>query len=580
MPSPHPRVAQAVQLLQAGKNAEARAVLATALAAEPGHAELHGTMAAALGLAGELRPAEEHARRAVDLAPGDPAYLVNLAHLLAMTGRAGEAVPLYRLALTIEPVNTAARAGLGNALTSLKQWSAAAEEFRIVLAAHPGDESIAANLASLLLWSGQPEAALAAARAGAARFPSSVRLAEAMANALNYAPAVEPREVVQAHERVGRLWSRSAGPPHANSREPGRVLRVGLLSADLRTHPVPSFVEPILRHRDAGAIQYACYSTAQREDAVSDRLRSLASAWRSVARQSDAQIAGLIRADAIDILVDLCGITAGHRMGVQALGPAPVQATYLGYPNTTGLGVVGYRVVDSHADGPDSLAVERLIRLDPCFLCFQPPAAPEPRPRDGGPITFGSFNSAAKLNGQVLGTWAALLREVPDSRIVLKTAELSEEAARERIAGALAAAGVERSRIKFLPPAPDLASHLACYHAIDIGLDTFPYNGTTTTLESLWMGVPVVTLEGRMHAGRVGVSLLRNAGLDELVAPGRDAYIRVARGLAADPVRLASMRSGLRARIAASALCDGPGFCRRFVGALRGRWREWGERGK
>ena len=296
----------------------------------------------------------------------------------------------------------------------------------------------------------------------------------------------------------------------------------------------------------------------------------------------DAEAAELIRADEIDILVDLAGHTNGNRLTVFARKPAPVQATYLGYPGTSGLSAMDYRITDALADPPGMTEAhhsEQLIRLPACAWCYGPDTEILPAESPAalrGCVTFGSFNNLAKVNERMLGTWARILEVVPGSRLLLKSAGFLSMDARKRVSAALLSkAGISEERLDIRGPEDNHESHLALYREIDIALDTFPYHGTTTTCEALWMGVPVVTLAGRSHVSRVGVSLLSNAGLPELVAESEEDYVRIAVELAGNAQRLANDRANLRDQMRASRLLDAPAFSRAIEGAFREMWMSW-----
>jgi predicted O-linked N-acetylglucosamine transferase (SPINDLY family) len=276
------------------------------------------------------------------------------------------------------------------------------------------------------------------------------------------------------------------------------------------------------------------------------------------------------------VLVDLAGHTGEYRLPVLNRRPAPIVCTYLGYPNTTGVPGVGYRIVDHLTDPPGAMATEELVRLDGCFVCYQPPAdAPDvPVPQRAAPV-FGSYNALPKMRPAVVDLWSRILREVPGSRLVLKNAALGAESTRRRVLAAFEACAVPPERLDLLAPETALGGHLAQYGRVDVALDPFPYNGTTTTCEALWMGVPVVTLEGRAHAGRVGLSLLSAVGLGELVARTPDEYLRIAADLAADRPRLAELRRTLRDRVRTSVLTDAGSMARRLEDAYRRMWRRW-----
>jgi len=299
-------------------------------------------------------------------------------------------------------------------------------------------------------------------------------------------------------------------------------------------------------------------------------------------RATDADLVRAVRADTIDIALDLSGHTHAHSLPAFHMRCAPVQATYLGYPNTTGVAAMDYRITDSAADPPgaQAFATERLLNIDPCFLCYAPPAdAPSPRREPGAaparPFTFGSFNNAQKMNGYTIALWARVLDAVPGSRMLLKSVNFDDAQLRADIVARFSAQGIDPARVEVLPRAPTLHDHLSLYQRFDVALDTFPYAGTTTTCEALHMGVPVVTLRGRTHASRVGASLLGAIGRADLIADTSEEFVQIAAGLAAEGDRLDARRPQLRDALAASPLCDAPGFAARFDGVLRTMWKEW-----
>jgi len=317
---------------------------------------------------------------------------------------------------------------------------------------------------------------------------------------------------------------------------------------------------------------------------VSDRLRQLAGRWVNVCELSDDQLSRAIKEDAVDILVDLAGHTAGNRLLVFAAGAAPIQMTYLGYPNTTGIPpeLMRYRITDAQADpaGPaDSMDTEELLRLPHTFLCYRSPAeCPDPAPppfAKNGFITFGSFNNLAKVNSFVMHLWSHMLQAIPRSRIMLKAKSFADVQVRDRIIREFAARGIVADRIALVRPDPAYVDHLRHYGDIDIALDPHPYNGTTTTCEAMWMGVPVITLTGDVHRSRVGVSLLSNVGLAEFIAATPDEYVRVAERLSANPSRLSQLRAELRQIMRGSALMQALPFTRALEAAYRFAWQRW-----
>jgi predicted O-linked N-acetylglucosamine transferase (SPINDLY family) len=404
--------------------------------------------------------------------------------------------------------------------------------------------------------------------------------------ALQYSASPTPENIAEEHRRHGRAWEAGAlvPPPRSDRIHPAkrvlrRVLRVGYVSGDFRRHPVACFIEPILLQHDRTKFEVFCYYNAPFADTVTRRLQRAASHWRSIARMDDLEAARLIRADRCDILIDLGGHTHGNRLGVFALRPAAVQATYLGYPGTTGLTSIQYRITDATCD-PDGVTdryhTEKLVRLDGCFVCYRPNSRsprPEGLPADvTGHFTFGSFNHHPKLSPETTALWAQILRQTPGARLLLKSRSLSDAgvaAATRRLFGMH---GVASERLELRGYAVSERQHLATYNEVDLALDPLPYNGTTTTCEALWMGTPVISLEGSAHVSRVGMSLLKAAGLAELIAANEAAYLQMAVTLANDRDGIRRIRTGLRGKMARSALCDAAGFTRRFEAAL---WQMW-----
>jgi predicted O-linked N-acetylglucosamine transferase (SPINDLY family) len=312
---------------------------------------------------------------------------------------------------------------------------------------------------------------------------------------------------------------------------------------------------------------------------MTERIKRSCDTWRNIVGVADEAVAKLVRSDGIDILVDLSGHTNGNRLLVFARKPVPIQVTYLGYANTTGMKAIDYRLTDALSDPPgmtDQLNTEKLWRLPICAWCYQPPEiAPDIQPRGDGPITFGCFNAFGKINPRLTAIWAELLKVVPGSRLLLKSVGAGEASSRQRLAGQFAEHGIASERIEMLGRIADLRGHLELYHRVDVALDTFPYHGTTTTCEALWMGVPAVCLAGKTHVSRVGVSLLNCVGLLELVAKTPEEYVSIASELAANLSRLSGLRGRLRNTLKSSPLMDGARFAGEVEGAYRQMWRHW-----
>ena len=416
--------------------------------------------------------------------------------------------------------------------------------------------------------------------------PDLMLARSALVYALNYPSDadVDPESKLEAALAWGDMHAAStlAHRVHANLPDPNRRLRIGYLSPDFRDHSVAFFLPPLLDQNHSDAIETYCYSNVKRPDARTKQLQKTAHHWRDISQQSDIQVADQIVADEIDILVDLAGHTLGGRLGVFALKPAPVQVSYLGYPATTGVAAIDYRFTDNIADPPgmtDRYHVEKLVRLPHGFVCYTPPDDAPPVAAlpafDNGYVTFGSFNHICKISDNTLSVWSAILNRVPDSRLVLKYKALNDAITRSRLLGRFREHDIAVERIDLLDFVPSRKAHLDTYNRIDIALDTFPYNGTTTTCEALWMGVPVVTLAGREHAGRVGVSVFEQVGLESFIAQTEQDYIDIAATMASNLHRLAELRHELRSSMATSRLCDHDGFARAITDSYRTIWKKW-----
>ncbi len=397
---------------------------------------------------------------------------------------------------------------------------------------------------------------------------------------MHYATSLDPLEVFLKHKSWGYNLSQMIVPLPPSTVVPKQRLRIGYLSPDFCTHSVSYFFEPLLVHHDTESYEIFCYACIDGGDETTTHLRSLACHWRECARFSDLEIAEQIQADQIDILVDLAGYTTNNRLRVLAYKPALIQLTYLGYPGTTGLPTVDYRITDLWADPliNDVYYTEKLLRVEHGFLCYAPPLSAPPVSslpvEKNGYITFGSFNNLPKINPSVVALWAEILQAVSNSRLLLKSPPFADAQIRLRYQELFASFNISSERLIFLGRLPNREDHLACYGRIDIALDPFPYNGTTTTCESLWMGVPVITLAGVPHASRVGLSLLSSLGLENLVANTPEQYMQIAIELAKDKQKLEEFRTSIRFWMASSSLCDGETFARQVEALYLKIWQE------
>lgn len=571
-------------LLQLGRWQEAAESLRAALRLRPPSPEILYDLANALREAGEASQAEACYRQALALRPDFVEAHGNLARALSDQGRIEEAERHYRRAAELRPDEAQAHFNLGVALERLDRLAEAEASYGRALALQPASGPAMCNLGGALLAQGRVYDAVDTLRRALAAQPDLPQAASSLLMALCYDDRPTPQKLAAEHRRLARVFeppaaARATGPS-ATRDGTGRRLRIGYVSADFRRHSCAYFLEPLLAAHDRDAVEVCCYSDVAFPDAVTARLQALAHRWRVIAGADDAAVAAQIEADGIDVLVDLHGHTAGHRLALFARRPAPANLSWLGYPFTTGLAAMDFRITDARADPDgvtDALHTERLLRLAGGFLCYgPPPEAPpvEPGPAlRGGPLTFGSFNAAPKLSPSAARLWAAILRAVPGSRLLLKAKAFADPPTRARFAAALAAAGAPAESVELRPWAATAEEALAAYREVDIALDPFPYNGTTTTCEALWMGVPVIALAGAAHAGRVGASLLHMAGLPELVAANPGQYLAKAVTLAGDAARRSALRFDLRARLRRSALLDAGRFAREFEAACRGAWQ-------
>jgi predicted O-linked N-acetylglucosamine transferase (SPINDLY family) len=513
--------------------------------------------------------------------PDSAVFHNNLAVVLADQLRHAEAAAACRRAVALDPDFAAAWSNLARSLQNLGEIDEAIDAARRAVELDPKLAAAYCNLGMCHQERGQIEEAIAAYRAGIEADPADWRQHSNLIYALNYGRH-DPQTVFEEH----RAWARrhadplTAGfAPHENEPAPDRRLRVGYVSGHFRQHAVAVFSEPLLAAHDHERFEIYCYSNCGATDEATARFEDAADQWRVIFGRQDQEVCETIRRDAIDILVDLDGHIDGNRLLVFARKPAPVQVTYLGYQNTTGMSAMDYRLTDAHADPAgmsDAYYTEKLVRLPQSFFCYRPdPAAPPvgALPAVGrGFVTFGSFNNFSKVTPEVLRTWAEVLRAVDRSRLVVvahSTPWLSHY-----VSEIFERRGVDPRRVELTRRRPH-EEYLKLIADVDVALDAFPFNGHTTTCNSLWQGVPVVMMLGQTYASRFGSTALVNLGLAELLAETQDQYVEIARSLAGDLEKLGELRAGLRARMRASPLLDAQGFARHVETAYRGMWHQW-----
>jgi predicted O-linked N-acetylglucosamine transferase (SPINDLY family) len=606
-------------LRRLGRPAEAVDYYTRALRLRPDIAIVHHNLGATLRDLGRLDEAEDRLRRALELEPNLPDALAGLGSVLLDRGRRAEAETYLRQALDRRPDFPEALINLGTILLDYRRHREAAENFKRVLELRPDSAEAYHNLghalgelgrvheaeaflrkaleirpelpealtalASLLLGQGRVTEAREYLRRALELRPGYIVAHDGLLLSLHYQADVTPEQLAAEHADYDRRHAaplRAGWQPHANDRDPDRPLRLGLISADFRQHPVAFLlvraVEALARRPGALVLYSERLSVP---DDLTARFRAAATVWRDSTGLSDEQLDEQVRADAIDVLIDLAGHTGGNRLLTFARKPAPVQVTWLGYEGTTGLEAMDYLIADDRLipRGAEAHYCEKVLRLPGGYVVYDPPAdAPDPGSPPmaaSGRVTFACFNNVAKLSPPALAAFAAVLDRVPGSRLVLRYRGLDDPAMAARMRTQLAAADVPVERVE-LYGAAHYADYLAAYREVDIALDPFPFSGGVTTCDALWMGVPVVTLPGSTFASRHGLSYLTSAGLaDELVARDVDGYADIAARLAQDGERLAALRAGLRERMVRSPLCDGERLADELLAALRGVWRDW-----
>ncbi|KAL0543655.1 hypothetical protein IC582_018756 [Cucumis melo] len=498
-----------------------------------------------------------------------------------------KAVECYQLALSIKPNFSQSLNNLGVVYTVQGKMDAAASMIEKAILANPTYAEAYNNLGVLHRDAGNITMAVDAYERCLKIDPDSRNAGQNRLLAMNYIDEGHEDKLYEAHRDWGRRFMRLY-PQYTswdNPKDPERPLVIGYVSPDYFTHSVSYFVEAPLVHHDYANYKVVIYSAVVKADAKTIRFRDKVlkhgGVWRDIYGIDEKKVASMVREDKVDILVELTGHTANNKLGMMACRPAPVQVTWIGYPNTTGLPTIDYRITDALTDPPNTKQkhVEELVRLPECFLCYTP--SPEAGSVSSAPalsngfITFGSFNNLAKITPKVLQVWARILCAIPNSRLVVKCKPFCCDSVRQRFLSTLEQLGLESQRVDLLPLILLNHDHMQAYSLMDISLDTFPYAGTTTTCESLYMGVPCVTMAGSVHAHNVGVSLLSKVGLGHLVAKNEEEYVKLALQLASDVTALSNLRMSLRNLMSKSPVCDGPNFILGLESTYRKMWHRY-----
>jgi protein O-GlcNAc transferase len=566
-----------------GKPSEAIASYQRALALQPSLSKTHNNLGNALLKQGLLDQSIACYQQAISLQPDYTEAHFNLGDAWRRMGRVDQAIASYRRALVLAPDSADAHNNLGAVLADIHQFDQAIACYERALTLKPNYPDFHYNLGHAFWNTAQIDQAIGCYRKALQLDPDSLVAHDSLLLALHHFPSSDPHSLHIERQR----WNLQHAQPlkpfipiHTNDRDPDRQLRIGYVSPDFRDHPVGRFILPLLAEHDRDQFQIFCYAQVPKPDEMTEKLRANSQTWRSIVGLSDEQTAELIRQDQIDILIDLAMHTANNSLLVFARKPAPVQVTYLAYAGGTALETIDYRLTDHHLDpaqSEDGQYVEKSIRLDGTYWCYQPSLAAAPVNElpalTNGKITFGCLNHFCKITQDTLETWAKLLLALSDARFLLHAPVGNH---REILKRFLENQGIASDRLEFVAR---VSSHeyFQCYHRMDIALDPFPYAGGTTTCDALWMGVPVVTLAGSTAVARAGVSILANAGLPELIAHTPEQYIQLAVDLASNLPRLAELRRTLRPRLRKSSLMDAPRFARSIEEAYRKIWRSWCE---
>lgn len=570
---------------------EGAAAYERALRLEPSLVDAYGKLALALPRLGRYEELVALLQGAIEKWPDSFELHQSMGHALRHLARYEPAIEAYRCAIELSPTDAALHKDLGVALKDAGRHEAALDAFRRALELQPDFDAAFSGAAGTLLDMGRHLEALATYREGLARKPEALYLHSALLLVLNYQADATPRALLAEARAFGEQAARMAAPlaQHDNVPDPERRLRIGLVSGDLGQHPVGFFLQNVLAGLDPNAVELFAYATVERKDALNDHFHRSIPHWlepRVTHKMSDEALARQIRADGIDVLVDLAGHTANNRLSVFAWKPAPVQVSWLGYLGTTGLAAMDYILADPWAlpAGEEDQFTETPWRLPETYICFSPPDLPvevAPLPAlNKGHVTFGCFNNLNKITDDVVACWARVLQAVPEGRLFLKTKNLGVPEVREQLLGRFARHGIDAERFVIEGQFPTHEAHFQAYNQVDIALDPFPYPGITTTMEALWMGVPVLALRGDRFISHQGETILHNAGLPDWIAADTDDYVAKAAAFARDTKTLATLRAGLRERLLASPLCDAFRFARNLEAAVRGMWQHWCEQQK
>jgi len=553
--------------------------------ANSGNADAYLALGIALQQTGLIDDAMHAFEKVIQRNPHSAEAYFNLGNILKQKGQLDDAIAYFYKTVEMNPDFIQAYHGLAGVLVTQWRLDEVITVCQRMLHMNPSDILAYYILGNTLMTQGKLDEAEVCFRRAIQINPTELKNQQALLMLTSYHPKFSAHAILSEHVHFAEQFAeplRSQISPHTNDPTLNRVLKIGYVSPDFKNHPVSCFIESILMSHNRDYFEISCYSDVSSPDEVTNRIQKHADQWQNIVGVPDEKVAELIRKDGIDILIDLAGHTGGvNRILLFARKPAPIQISWIGYLTTTGLSTIDYRITDMYADPPgttEQFYTEKLIRLPESFLCYSPirnsPEIAKLPALTTGHITLGSFNNFVKVTPMIIKLWSRILKTLPNSRLIMKTGGFYDRSTRAYTMNMFIQEGVKSERIDLLSPDPS-PKHLESYNLIDMGLDTFPFNGGATTCEAMWMGVPVITLAGTAYHSRVGVSLLSNVGLPELIASTPEEYFAKAVDLARDPEKLQSLRNSLRDMMSRSPLTDPKKFTLHLEEAYRRMWVLW-----
>lgn len=558
------------------------------LKSEPTNYDAYNYIGNSLQEKRRFKEAIEYYDRAIKLNPDNPTSYINKGIALSSLERFDEAYLYFNKALSINPNLEPVYNYMALSLSIQGKLEEAIENYSRALLINPESKMALCNLAKIFADQGKGIEADKLYRYTLEKYPDDYITYQAYLMSLNYTNIYSSEFIFKEHIKFSERFFKHLNTSkniYPNTPINDRPLTIGYISPDFKRHSVSYFIEPVLREHDKDNYRIICYSNVCIEDDVTERLKRYPDKWVDIFNIPDSDLFKKIQQDKVDILVDLAGHTAYNRISLLAQKPAPIQITWLGYPNTTGLSSIDYKIVDNITDPPslnDNFYSEKLLRMPYSFLCYLPfessPEIDQPPVIKNGYITFGSFNNIAKISTEIFQCWIEILKNIDNSHIILKGKVFSDKSTCDYYLNLFERNNIDNKRVKLLSRIHSMKEHLKAYNMIDIALDTFPYNGTTTTCEALWMGVPVITLEGERHASRVGKSILTNIGLEDFIAQNYIEYVEIGKKLSNNINKLTDLRFTMRERLKKSVIMDYKKFTRDLENLYRTVWNIWCEK--